>query len=158
MARYPMTIEGEVLLRAELKKLKSDDRIKVVKSIAQAREFGDLKENAEYHAAKEQQAFIESRIREIEKKLTDSQVIDVSRIKPSGKDIFGCTVELEDYKEEKLITFKIVGEDESDVTKGKLSLNSPLAKNLIGKFEGDVFEFNTPGGLKEYEVISIKHL
>ena len=157
MTRFPMTPLGESLLRQELKKLKTIDRKSIVKAIAEAREFGDLKENAEYHAAKEQQGLIESRIKDIEFKLTDSQVIDVTNIEPTGKVIFGTTVELEDLDEEESITYQIVGEDEADVAKGKISINSPLSRSLIGKIEGDIFTFKTQVGTKEYEIISVKH-
>ena len=158
MSRHPMTKEGEGFLREELKNLKSIVRPEIVKAISEAREHGDLKENAEYHAAKEQQGLIESRIREIESKLADAQVIDATQILPSGKVIFGTTVQIEDLEEGKLLTYKIVGEDEADVKLGKISIHSPLSRNLIGKNEGDSFKFNTPGGLKEYDIVSIKHL
>jgi len=151
-----MTPLGESLLREELKKLKTVDRSAVVKAIAQAREFGDLKENAEYHAAKEQQGLIESRIKDIESKLTDSQVIDVTSIQSTGKVIFGTTVELED-NEEVIVSYQIVGEDEADVAQSKISINSPLSRSLIGKNEGDVFIFKTQAGTKEYTIISVKH-
>ena len=157
MTRFPMTPLGESLLRQELKKLKTIDRKAIVKAIAEAREFGDLKENAEYHAAKEQQGLIESRIKDIEFKLTDSQVIDVTNIEPTGKVIFGTTVELEDLDEEESMIYQIVGEDEADVSKGKISINSPLSRSLIGKIEGDIFTFKTQVGTKEYEIISVKH-
>jgi len=156
MKRFPMTPLGESLLRKELKKLKTVDRSAVVKAIAQAREFGDLKENAEYHAAKEQQGLIESRIKNIESKLTDSQVIDVTSIQSTGKVIFGTTVELED-NEEDIVSYQIVGEDEADVAQSKISINSPLSRSLIGKNEGDVFIFKTQTGTKEYTIISVKH-
>ena len=156
MKRFPMTPLGESLLRKELKKLKTVDRSSVVKAIAQAREFGDLKENAEYHAAKEQQGLIESRIKDIESKLTDSQVIDVTSIQSTGKVIFGTTVELED-NEEVIVSYQIVGEDEADVAQSKISINSPLSRSLIGKNEGDVFIFKTQAGTKEYTIISVKH-
>ena len=152
-----MTPLGESLLREELKKLKTKDRADVVKAIAEAREFGDLKENAEYHAAKEQQGLIESRIKDIESKLTDSQVIDVKNIEPMGKVIFGTTVEIEDTGDSNRVTYQVVGEDEADVAKGKISVNSPLSRSLIGKFEGDIFIFKTQAGTKEYEIISVKH-
>tara|TARA_B100002051_G_C16683073_1_gene610985 strand:- start:752 stop:1228 length:477 start_codon:yes stop_codon:yes gene_type:complete len=157
MTRFPMTPLGESLLRQELKKLKTIDRKSIVKAIAEAREFGDLKENAEYHAAKEQQGLIESRIKDIESKLTDSQVIDITNIEPTGKVIFGTTVELEDLDEEESMIYQIVGEDEADVSKGKISINSPLSRSLIGKIEGDIFTFKTQVGTKEYEIISVKH-
>ena len=153
-----MTKEGENFLREELKNLKSVDRVRVVKDIAEAREHGDLKENSEYHAAKEQQNLIESRIREIESKLSDSQVIDVTQIHPTGKVIFGTTIEIKDLNDDRSVTYKMVGEDEADVKFGKISVNSPLSRNLVGKSEGDTFIFETPSGVKEYCIVSIKHL
>ena len=158
MSRYPMTKEGENFLREELKNLKFVDRVRVVKAIAEAREHGDLKENAEYHAAKEQQNLMESRIREIESKLYDSQVIDVTQIHPTGKVIFGTTIEIKDVNDDRSVTYKMVGEDEADVKFGKISVNSPLSRNLVGKSEGDTFIFETPSGVKEYCIVSIKHL
>jgi len=153
-----MTKEGENFLREELKNLKSVDRVRVVKDIAEAREHGDLKENSEYHAAKEQQNLIESRIREIESKLSDSQVIDVTQIHPTGKVIFGTTIEIKDLNDDRSVTYKMVGEDEADVKFGKISVNSPLSRNLVGKSEGDTFIFESPSGVKEYCIVSIKHL
>jgi len=153
-----MTKEGELLLREELKTLKSKDRNEVVKAIAEARELGDLKENAEYHAAKEQQGLIERRIREIETKLADAQVIDINSIEESEKAIFGTTVELKDLEENKTISFKIVGEDEADAKLGKISFLSPIARNLIGKSKGEEFKVETPGGIKEYLILSVEHI
>tara|TARA_Y100000590_G_scaffold3811_4_gene5040 strand:- start:3859 stop:4320 length:462 start_codon:yes stop_codon:yes gene_type:complete len=153
-----MTIEGEAALRKELQKLKFEDRNNVIKAIAEAREHGDLKENAEYHAAKEQQGLIESRIKDIESKLADSQVIDIEAIEPSGKVIFGTTVEIKDLNKEELFSYKIVGEDEADAKLAKISINSPLSRSLIGKEEGDFIKLETPSGIKEYEILSINHL
>ena len=133
-------------------------RIRLSKEIAAAREFGDLKENAEYHAAKEQQGLTESRIREIESKLTNSQVIDVTSISPLGKVIFGVTLTLFDLGKDEEVVFKIVGEDEANVNEGKISYSSPLARSLIGKSEGDVSKFESPSGPQEYEIVSIKHI
>jgi len=158
MPRFPMTKEGESSLIDELKKLKSEDRSKVIKAIAEAREYGDLKENAEYHAAKEQQSLIESRIREIESKLADSQVIEVTSIEPTGKVIFGTTVTIKDLKDNKSNIFKIVGEDEAEVAEGKISVNSPLSRALIGKAQQEVVKLETPSGIKEYEIIAVEHL
>ena len=158
MPRYPMTKEGESSLREELQKLKSVDRINVVKAIAEAREHGDLKENAEYHAAKEQQGLIESRIRDIGSKLANSQIIDVLDIEPTGKVIFGTTVEIKNLKDSNLNSYKIVGEDEADAKLSKISINSPLARSLIGKSEGDLVNLETPGGKKEFEILSIRHI
>ena len=158
MPRYPMTKEGESSLREELQKLKSVDRNNVVKAIAEAREHGDLKENAEYHAAKEQQGLIESRIRDIESKLANSQIIDVLDIEPTGRVIFGTTVEIKNLKDSNLSSYKIVGEDEADAKLRKISINSPLARSLIGKSEGDLINLEAPGGKKEFEILSIRHI
>jgi transcription elongation factor GreA len=154
----PITKEGEVFLREELKKLKSEDRPRIIDAIATAREFGDLKENAEYHAAKEQQSLTEARIRDIESKLSTSQVIDIKNIEPSDKVIFGTTVTVSNTEQHKSVTYKIVGEDEADASKGKISFASPLAKQLIGKFEGDLLKVETPGGSVEYEIEKVNYL
>ena len=154
----PITKEGEVLLRGELKKLKSEDRPRIIDAIATAREFGDLKENAEYHAAKEQQSLTEARIRDIESKLANSQIIDIQNIEASEKVIFGTTVTVFNSELEKSIKYKIVGEDEADANAGKISYASPLAKNLIGKFEGDILKLETPSGFTEYEIEKVEYL
>ncbi len=154
----PVTKEGEILLREELKKLKSEDRPRIIDAIATAREFGDLKENAEYHAAKEEQSLTEARIKDIESKLSSSQVIDITNIESSDKVIFGTTVIVFNSELEKSISYKIVGEDEADAGKGKISYASPLAKNLIGKFEGDIVKVETPSGLIEYEIEKVEYL
>ena len=154
----PITKEGEVLLREELKKLRSEDRPRIIDAIATAREFGDLKENAEYHAAKEEQSLSEARIRDIESKLSSAQVIDVTAIESSDKVIFGTTVKVYNSNLEKSLTYKIVGEDEADASIGKISFASPLAKKLIGKFEGDVLQLETPGGTTEYEIEKVDYL
>ena len=154
----PITKEGEVLLREELKKLKTEDRPKIIDAIATAREFGDLKENAEYHAAKEQQSLTEARIRDIESKLSNSQIIDISILDPSDKVIFGTTVTVYNSEAEKSIVYKIVGEDEADASIGKISFASPLAKSLIGKFEGDVIKVETPSGVIDYEIEQVDFL
>ena len=153
-----MTVEGETLLKEELQRLKFEERPSVIDAIATAREFGDLKENAEYHAAKEQQALIEARIKNIESKLSDSQVIDVTQMTPSDKVIFGTTVLIEDLSDSNSLTYKIVGEDEANIKEGKISVVSPVAKKLIGKFEGDEVRVETPGGIKEYEIITVKYI
>jgi len=153
-----MTLEGETLLKEELQRLKFEDRPSVIDAIATAREFGDLKENAEYHAAKEQQSLIEARIKDIEIKLSNAQVIDLSQIVPSDKVIFGTTVLIEDLSDSSRITYKIVGEDEANIKEGKISVISPVAKSLIGKFEGDTVKVETPGGTKEYEIINVKYI
>lgn len=154
----PITKEGEVFLREELKKLKSEDRPRIIDAIATAREFGDLKENAEYHAAKEQQSLTEARIRDIESKLSTSQVIDIKNIEPSEKVIFGTTVTVSNTEQKKSVTYKIVGEDEADASIGKISFASPLAKQLIGKFEGDLLKVETPGGTVEYEIEKVNYI
>ena len=153
-----MTAEGETLLKEELKRLKFEERPSVIDAIATAREFGDLKENAEYHAAKEQQALVEARIKNIESKLSDSQVIDVTQMTPSDKVIFGTTVLIEDLADSSSLTYKIVGEDEANIKEGKISVVSPVAKKLIGKHEGDEVRVETPGGIKEYEIITVKYI
>ena len=154
--REPMTVEGEIFLREELALLITE-RPKISKEIAAAREFGDLKENAEYHAAKEQQGLAEARIREIESKLSRSQVIDVLSIPTSGKVIFGTTIKLFNISEGIDVSYKIVGEDEADVQIGKISFSSPLAKALIAKEEGDLIKFESPSGVQEYEILSVSH-
>ena len=154
----PITIEEEILLRDELKKLKTEDRPRIIDDIATAREFGDLKENAEYHAAKEQQSLTEARIRDIESKLSSSQVIDILKMNPSDKVIFGTTVTVFNSELEKSMTYKIVGEDEADASKGMISFASPLAKQLMGKLEDDVVKVEAPGGLTEYEIEKVEYL
>jgi transcription elongation factor GreA len=154
----PITTQGEVFLREELKKLKLEDRPKIIDAIATAREFGDLKENAEYHAAKEQQSLTEARIRDIESKLSTAQVIDISTITPSDKVIFGTTITVFNSEQEKSLKYKIVGEDEADASKGKISFASPLARQLIGKFEGDLLKVETPGGQTEYEIEKVEYI
>ena len=157
MNKEPMTVRGHELLQVELKKLKSTDRPTVIKAIAEAREHGDLKENAEYHAAKEQQGFIEGRIKELEGKLSHVQVIDVTEVNAGGKVIFGSTIKLLDDDTEKEITYRIVGQDEADIKTGLISYTSPIARALIGKVEGDAVEFNAPDGEKSYELISVSY-
>ena len=158
MNKVPMTVRGHELLRDELKQLKSVDRPQVIQSIAEARAHGDLKENAEYHAAKEQQGFIEGRIKECEGKLSNLQVIDVTEVNANGKIVFGSTVELLDVSTDTEITYKIVGEDEADIKQGLISFTSPISRALIGKNEGDEITFSAPGGEKEYEVISVTYV
>jgi len=157
MNKVPMTARGAELLRAELKTLKSDERPRVIQAIAEARAHGDLKENAEYHAAKDQQGFLEGRIKEIESKLSNIQVIDVTTIDAKGKIVFGCTVELIDEQTGKEIVYKIVGEDEADIKTGMISCWSPIARALIGRSEGDEVSFSAPGGEKCYEVIEVRY-
>jgi transcription elongation factor GreA len=154
----PMTVAGEKLLREELTRLKGTDRPRIIQSIAEARAHGDLKENAEYHAAREEQGFCEGRIQEIEAKLSAVRVIDVSLIPCTGKVIFGVTVTLINTATEDEVTYKIVGEDEADVKLNMISVTSPVARALIGKEEGDTVVVKTPGGDIEYEIDSVKHI
>ena len=158
MTKVPMTVRGAELLREELKKLKSDDRPKVIQAIAEARAHGDLKENAEYHAAKDQQGFIEARIKDIEAKLSNTQIIDVTIVDAKGKIVFGSTVVLLDVDMEQESTYKIVGEDEAEINAGLLSFTSPIARAMIGKNEGDEVSFSAPGGEKLYEVLKVSYV
>ena len=158
MSKVPMTVRGEGLLRDELRRLKSEDRPRVIHAIAEAREHGDLKENAEYHAAKEQQGFIEGRVKEIEGKLSHIQVIDVTAVDARGKLVFGSTVELLDCQTDQETTYKIVGEDEADINAGMISFSSPIARALIGKNEGDEISFSAPAGDKHYEIIEVRYV
>ena len=157
MNKVPMTIRGAKLLRDELKKLKSEDRPSVIKAIAEARAHGDLKENAEYHAAKDQQGFIEARIKDIEAKLSNTEVIDVTTVDAKGKVVFGSTVKLLDLQADSEIVYTIVGEDEADIKTGLISYTSPIARAIIGKNEGDEVSFSAPGGEKNYEVIEVRY-
>jgi len=157
MSKVPMTVRGHELLQEELKRLKSVDRPNVVKAIAEARAHGDLKENAEYHAAKEEQGFIEARIKDIEGKLSHKQVIDASAVDARGKVIFGSTVVILDEKTDKELTYKIVGEDEADIKLGMISYTSPIARALIGKNEGDAIEFQAPDGIKTYDILEVRY-
>lgn len=158
MNKVPMTVVGEARLRKELEQLKSEARPRVIAAIAEAREHGDLKENAEYHAAREQQGFIEGRIQEIEGKLGSAQVIDVTKLPQTGKVIFGVTVGLLNLDTDEEVTYRIVGEDEANIKAGLISVTSPIARALIGKEEGDVVVVKTPGGEVEYEISSVEHL
>lgn len=156
MKRTPMTSGGAEALRAELKRLKSEARPAIIKAIADARGHGDLSENAEYHAAREQQGFIEGRISEIERKLGNAEVIDPATLPHTGKVVFGSTVELEDQAGAARVTYQIVGEDEADFRAGRISVTSPVARALIGKSEGDVVDVAAPGGVRSYEIVAIK--
>ncbi|MEA2120022.1 transcription elongation factor GreA [Halovibrio sp. HP20-50] len=158
MNKVPMTVAGERSLREELDHLKSEARPQVIAAIAEAREHGDLKENAEYHAAREQQGFIEGRIQEIESKLSVAQVIDVTKLPNTGKVIFGVTVSLMNLDTDAEVTYRIVGEDEADIKSGRISVTSPIARALIGKEEGDVVVVKTPGGDVEYEIGSVEYV
>lgn len=158
MQRYPMTVQGAEALKAELSKLKSIDRPAVTAAIAEARAHGDLKENAEYHAAREQQGFIEGRIQDIEGKLSNVQVIDILQMPKTGKVIFGATVDIENVDTGEAKTYQIVGDDEADFKIGKISVNSPIARGLIGKSEGEEALIETPGGKVEYEIIAVRYV
>jgi len=158
MNKVPMTVRGHELLQAELKRLKSVDRPNVIEAIATARAHGDLKENAEYHAAKEQQGFIEGRIKNIEGKLSHLQVIDVTAIDAKGRIVFGSTITLLNEDTNKEIVYKLVGEDEADIKTGMISYSSPIARALISKSEGDVVSFQAPGGEKTFEVLEVKYV
>lgn len=158
MKRTPMTLRGAEALRIELKKLKSEDRPNVIRAIAEARGHGDLSENAEYHAAREQQGFIEGRIAEIENRLANADIIDVTRLAAGGKVVFGSTVELADEDSGARVVYQLVGDDEADIRRGLISVSSPIARALIGKAEGDVAEVTAPGGTRSYEIISVRYV
>ncbi|AFT72130.1 Transcription elongation factor greA 1 [Alloalcanivorax dieselolei B5] len=158
MQRIPMTVSGAEALRKELDHLKKVERPRISAAIADAREHGDLKENAEYHAAREQQSFCEGRINEIEGKLSAAQIIDITQLDNTGKVIFGATVTIIDVDTDEEKVYQIVGDDEADIKQGKISVNSPIARGLIGRAEGDVVQIDTPGGTREYEVDKVEHL
>lgn len=158
MQKHPMTVKGAQVLREELTQLKSIERPRIVEAIATAREHGDLKENAEYHAAREQQSFNEGRVQELEAKLSNAQVIDVTTLPNTGKVVFGTTVHLLHVNEDKEIAYRIVGEDEADIKKNRISYSSPIAKALIGKEIDDSVEVVTPGGIVEYEIINVEYV
>ncbi|HKJ08694.1 MAG TPA: transcription elongation factor GreA [Gammaproteobacteria bacterium] len=157
MSKIPLTVRGAEQLREELQRLKSVDRPQVIQAIAEARAHGDLKENAEYHAAREQQGFIEGRIKEIESKLSQAQVIDVTKLAANGKVVFGSTVDLVDEESGDEVTYQIVGEDEADIKAGRISVNSPIARALIAKEEGDVATVQAPGGDRNYEIVEVRY-
>jgi len=158
MSQYPMTVHGADALREELNYLKTVKRPEIVNAIAEAREHGDLKENAEYHAAREQQGFCEGRIQDIEGKLGNAQVIDVTKIPNHGKVIFGVTVTVLNIETEEEVKYQIVGDDEADIKQNRISVNSPIARGLIGKEVDSEIEISTPGGLVEYEIIAVEHI
>ena len=155
--KIPMTKNGAELLRAELDRLKGKERPRVIQAIADAREHGDLKENAEYHAAREEQGFIEGRIQELEFKIANAHIIDVTTLPKSSKVVFGTTVELEDADSGEAMTYKIVGEDEADIKKGMISNTSPIARALMGKEESEIVEVVVPGGNKNLEIIAVHY-
>jgi transcription elongation factor GreA len=158
MIKVPLTVVGANKLRAELEELKSVVRPRIIQAIAEAREHGDLKENAEYHAAREQQSFAEGRIAEIESKLSNANIIDVTKTDANGKVVFGATVEIEDLDSGKVVTYQIVGEDEANIKEGRISVGSPIARALIGKEVEDVVVVKAPGGNIEYEILSIQYI
>ena len=158
MNKVPLTVKGAEKLRAELDELKSVVRPRIIASIATARAHGDLKENAEYHAAKEQQSFAEGRIGEIEGKLSNAQIIDITKVDANGKVVFGATVEIEDVESERRVTYQIVGEDEASIKEGRFSIGSPIARALIGKEIEDVVTVKAPSGNVDYEIIAIKYI
>lgn len=158
MSKVPLTTHGAELLRAELHNLKTIERPEVIAAIAEARSHGDLSENAEYDAAKERQSFVEGRIAEVEFKLSNAQIIDPKQLDAEGRCVFGATVDLEDLESGEAVTYQIVGDDEADIKLGKISISSPIARALIGKFAGDVAEVQAPGGVREYEVLDVKYI
>ena len=158
MTQYPMTAKGAEILRSELEQLKTVKRPEIVHAIAEAREHGDLKENAEYHAAREQQGFCEGRIQDIEAKLSNAQIIDVSKIVNNGKVIFGSTVTIVNTETDEEVTYQIVGDDESDIKKNLISINSPIARGLIGKNLDDEISITTPGGVLDYDIIKVEYV
>ena len=157
MSKVPLTVSGAEKLREELHRLKTVDRPGVIAAIAEARSHGDLSENAEYDAAKERQGFIEGRIQEVEGKLSNAQIIDPKLLDADGRCVFGATVELEDQDSGDSVTYQIVGEDEADIKVGKISVNSPMARSVIGKYAGDIAQVQAPGGLREYEIIDVRY-
>ena len=157
MKRAPITSQGAERLRVELKRLKAEDRPSIIKAIAEARSHGDLSENAEYHAAREQQSFIEGRINEIETRLANAEVIDVTRSPANQRIVFGATVDLEDQEDGGRIAYQIVGEDEADIRRGLVSVTSPIARALVGKNQGDVIEVAAPAGPRTYEIIAVRY-
>ena len=158
MKRVPMTVRGAERLRVELKRLKSEDRPAVIKAIAEARGHGDLSENAEYHAARENQGFIEGRICEIEARLSNVEIIDVTKLPQNGRVVFGVTVDLEGEGDAGQVTYQIVGEDEADIRQGLIAVTSPIARALVGKEEGDVVEVQAPGGVRRYEIVAVRYV
>jgi len=158
MGKIPITTSGFERLRAELQELKTVQRPAIVTAIAEARSHGDIAENAEYHAAKERQGFIEGRISELESKLGNVQIINPALLDADGRCVFGATVDLEDMKSGEVVTYQIVGDDEGDIKQGKVSIGSPLARALIGKYPGDVAEVQAPGGVREYEILDVRYI
>ncbi|HMA31671.1 MAG TPA: transcription elongation factor GreA [Casimicrobiaceae bacterium] len=158
MSKVPMTVEGAARLKAELHRLKTVDRPEVIRAIAEARSHGDLSENADYDAAKERQGFIEGRISEVESKLANAQIIDPAALDADGRVVFGSTVEIEDVASGDRKAYQIVGDDEADIKASKISVNSPIARALIGKSAGDTADVQAPGGLRSYEVVAVRYV
>ena len=158
MSQIPLTVQGAEKLRAELHDLKTVKRPGIISAIAEARSHGDLSENAEYHAAKERQSFIEGRIADLEGKLSNAEIIDPTKLDADGRCVFGATVTLEDQDKGTQVTYQIVGEDEADIKEGKISIASPIARSLIGKSAGDLAEVQAPGGVREYEILDVKYV
>ncbi len=158
MNKVPLTVRGAERMRVELHDLKAVQRPAIIAAIAEARAHGDLSENAEYHAAKERQSFIEGRIADLDGKISNSEIIDPTTLDADGRCVFGATVDLEDVEKGLKVTYQIVGEDEADIKQGKISINSPIARSLIGKSAGDVAEVQAPGGVREYEILDVKYV
>lgn len=158
MNKVPLTVLGAEQMRAELHDLKTVQRPAIIAAIAEARAHGDLSENAEYHAAKERQSFIEGRIAELDGKISNAEIIDPKTLDAEGRCVFGATIDLEDVEKGAKVTYQIVGEDEADIKLGKISVNSPIARALIGKSEGDIAEVQAPGGVREYEILEVKYV
>jgi transcription elongation factor GreA len=158
MSKVPLTINGAAKMRAELQELKGVQRPAIINAIAEARAHGDLSENAEYAAAKERQSFVEGRIAELESKLANAQIIDPVLLDSEGRCVFGATVDLQDRASGEVVTYQIVGDDEADIKDGKISIGSPIARALIGKYAGDVAEVQAPGGVREYEILDVKYI
>jgi transcription elongation factor GreA len=158
MPKIPITLAGAEKLRAELQELKTVQRPAIAKAIGEARSHGDIAENAEYHAAKERQGFIEGRISDLEAKLANAQIINPALLDADGRCVFGATVDLEDMKSGEVVTYQIVGDDEGDIRQGKISIGSPLARALIGRYPGDVAEVQAPGGVREYEILDVRYV
>jgi transcription elongation factor GreA len=158
MKKTPMTVEGAEKLKVELHRLKTAERPRIIQAIAEARAHGDLSENAEYHAAKEQQSFVEGRIAELESKISSAQIIDPRTVNADGKVVFGATLNLMDEQSGQEVTYQIVGDYEADIAQGKISISSPIARALIGKIEGDVVEVQVPGGLRSYEILEVRYI
>jgi transcription elongation factor GreA len=158
MNKVPLTVRGAERMRAELQDLKTVQRPAVIAAIAEARAHGDLSENAEYHAAKERQSFIEGRIADLDGKISNAEIIDPTKLDADGRCVFAATVELEDVEKGTKVTYQIVGEDEADIKHGKISINSPIARSLIGKSAGDIAEVQAPGGVREYEILDVRYV